>query len=477
MNDGFRIVPVTLHMKGETPAPDKPKKEYAARLLAPDDYVFQGTERMLCIGAKDPGGQEYLSQIQISDDKYFRVIWTSAAGFALKGHDALNEASRRDREMPFEQRREPFLMGAFLAGIHKNVFTAENRLDSFLSDAVKYLNGELSPDWPLSAIGDFLDAGRELVPTVRVPHLLEKLKNYIRIGQQMDIFNEETKAEIEKFNITVSGLDLDEVEDVALFGVQTLFSDNGLKANYDKDGIKAFYFTMPDLCRVCGVPIITDKRGRNQHERRGRMRLANALERLSDKKRLLQYETAEEGIEYVMPVWNLMKFYSKKKRGKKKLVLGYAIFNYDNTLLKDIEGYFLLKPRGLNQQIKKIVGRHYTIYHERFFSYILTQANDKRRIEETTNSPVDWDIEINEKLLVESRLHYTAHKKARQIGRARDILNSCFAAAKKLEYCTKIDEGINKLGEKKYIIKLNRDKFKTLGNWKLKDEKELTGKK
>ena len=121
--------------------------------------------------------------------------------------------------------------------------------------------------------------------------------------------------------------------------------------------------------------------------------------------------------------------------------------------------------------------RHYTKYHRRFFSYILTYANDKRRIEEKTNLPVDWNIEVDEKKLVESRLHYTAHKKTRQIGRASDILNSCFAAATKLEYCTGIDERINKLGEKKYIIKLNRTKFMTLKNWGLKDVKELTGKK
>lgn len=471
---------------------DDKGRKYAARIMAPPDYVFEKVDELAVIAANDrqtpdQTGNEYISQILINDDRFFRVIYTAGGGLNVNGYDELNEASRRDREKPFEKKREPALMAAFLTGIKRGgIFTKPGRLDEFLRDGAKYLNGELPLFWPNQIIDQFIEETQPApaVPTVRVSHKLEKSKNYIQqINEQMEIFFEETRTDISKYGLTESGLDLDETEEDVLFGIQTLYSDNNCKPNYIKDDLEAFRFTAPDLFRACGVPLRTYKGGRPEYDRMARNRIIKKLNSLSDKRRLFQFETPDpnnkkmlQGVEFVRPVWNLLKFYNKTANGKKKVIIGYALTDYKDTLSQDIVGYFLLLPRGLNQNIKQIVGRRYTKYHRRFFGYLFTQANDKRRFEEMENSPADWAIDINERLLIESRLKMTTYLKARQIDRIHSILNSCFTAAKELGYCKDIIAGTNKLGERKYTIILNRDKFMTLKNWGLKKTDELNGK-
>ena len=145
------------------------------RTEAPEDYIFKNIVEIGYTKAlgEDPRN-EYLKAIEIYDDNYFRAIYTSSNGFYVPGLDALNEASKRDREKPTEERREPYVISAILAGINEKFFFGEQRnLDSFLSDAARYLNGELPFDWPTTAIGEFIDAGRK--PRRREPDLMNRL--------------------------------------------------------------------------------------------------------------------------------------------------------------------------------------------------------------------------------------------------------------------------------------------------------------
>ena len=206
---------------------DKGRKN-AARIMAPPDYVFEKVDELAVIAANDwqtpdQTGNEYISQILINDDRFFRVIYTAGGGFNVNGYDELNEASRRDREKPVIERREILFMAAFLTGIKwGGIFTKPGRLDEFLRDGAKYLNGELPLLWPNQTIGRFIDETQPAppVPTVRVSHKLEKSKNYIQqVNQQMEIFFEETRADISKYKLTESGLDLDETEEDVLFEI------------------------------------------------------------------------------------------------------------------------------------------------------------------------------------------------------------------------------------------------------------------
>ena len=78
---------------------DDKGRKYAARIMAPPDYVFEKVDELAVIAANDrqtpdQTGNEYISQILINDDRFFRVIYTAGAGFNVNGYDELNEASR-----------------------------------------------------------------------------------------------------------------------------------------------------------------------------------------------------------------------------------------------------------------------------------------------------------------------------------------------------------------------------------------------
>jgi len=139
-----------------------PDEDLQGKDLAPEDYIIKniiGITYAQKLNETTRSG--YLSSIKIYDEKYIRFIYTNDGGFNVPGLDALNEASKRDREKPIEERREPLLIGALLTGIGRKGFFGERSLYSFLLDAAKYLNGELPFDWPSKVIGDFIDAGRK----------------------------------------------------------------------------------------------------------------------------------------------------------------------------------------------------------------------------------------------------------------------------------------------------------------------------
>ena len=462
----------------------------ATRALAPSDYVFGNFAKLLLITAdgktlRAHADSESVERIMIRDENYFRTLYTRADGFTIPGYEDLTEASQRDRLKPFsdeeELQLEPLLVRALVTGISRNVFRDPGLLDIFLHEGARYLRGDLSLLWANEMIETFLQFADSVsdTETIGVSHALEKAKIETQpVSPQLELIFNEARSQ-KKYGF--ARLQLNEAEEDALLAVQTLLADNGYHPNFRMDGKEAFYFDTTELLEAAAVPRKRNKFAKMEFDKGKRNRVIRGFLLLC-KRRFALHSGMENmlggdrriDVALTSPLWLCQTLFFPGLKGSKKRVRGYALLDYHHALIPDHDSRTLFLPRYINRELKRIVGLHYTIFHRRFMSFILTQANEKRLFEKTEKLPADWSFEVSETRLLTEHLQMHTYVKARQRRRIERILHSCFDCAQKMGFISATDRKHTRR-EQYYILTMNRERFAALKNWNLEKRERLVG--
>lgn len=122
-------------------------------------------------------------------------------------------------------------------------------------------------------------------------------------------------------------------------------------------------------------------------------------------------------------------------------------------IVDQIEGYFILIPNTLFNDIKKQLPKgKYSQYIPMFIEWLIVQAEIKRR------TKTGWKVEINYKKLA-YKLRMTSMIKRRKWQQIREKLTECYEMAVQLGYITGYDT-VDGKHESKEVFYLNDEKFR-----------------
>ena len=279
------------------------------------------------------------------------------------------------------------------------------------------------------------------------------------------------------------GIALDANEEIALMGIQKLLTDTNYYGNrpgkFLDDPNSEHKFTgylpiieisFPRFMDACGARKVKTGRNKWEYDRGERDSILKGLDGLESPRRMGYERKYNEGgkeksdlIAYSAPLVRVVKGFKGLSQGEaRKIKQGDENPSKMKTLwlevapivVDQIESYFVLKAGDMQAEIKtacKAKGKRVSKFYQGFINYLITQAELKRR-----NNETDYTLDRYEKTLA-TKLRMDAMINNRKWSRIRKILKECCDIAKSLGYLQKYKYAEGPKG-KKLILELSPGK-------------------